>query len=53
AARLTGQLLGGCRVAVGDEGLCEVATAEGAELVVAAVTGAVGLRPIVAALESG
>lgn len=53
AARLAGQLPAGCRVAVGDEGLCEVATAEGAELVVAAVTGAVGLRPIVAALESG
>ncbi len=44
---------GDTRIVVGDEGLVEVATWDSANLVVAAVTGALGLRPIVAALEAG
>ncbi len=40
-------------VDVGDEGLVAVATMPEAEVVVAAVTGFLGLRPIVAALEAG
>jgi 1-deoxy-D-xylulose-5-phosphate reductoisomerase len=48
------ELLAGtpCRVAAGDEGLIEAATGE-AELVIAAIVGCAGLRPVMAAVEAG
>ena len=41
-----------CRVAAGDEGLIEAATGD-AELVIAAIVGCAGLRPVMAAVEKG
>ncbi len=41
------------RVVSGREGLCEIASAEEADVVVAAIVGAAGLRPTLAAVESG
>lgn len=48
------ELLAGtpCRVAAGGEGLIEAATGE-AELVIAAIVGCAGLRPVMAAVEAG
>jgi 1-deoxy-D-xylulose-5-phosphate reductoisomerase len=43
----------GTPIAVGEAGLVEVATCAEADLVVAAVTGFLGLRPILAALAAG
>ncbi|MEW6750595.1 MAG: 1-deoxy-D-xylulose-5-phosphate reductoisomerase [Candidatus Latescibacterota bacterium] len=45
--------LPGVRVRVGEEGLVELATVPGADLVVNGLVGAVGLRPTLAALEAG
>jgi 1-deoxy-D-xylulose-5-phosphate reductoisomerase len=53
AAELRALIGPGTPIVVGEEGLIEVATCDGADVVVAAVTGALGLRPIVAALEAG
>jgi 1-deoxy-D-xylulose-5-phosphate reductoisomerase len=41
------------RIAIGVEGLCEVATVDGAEIVIGAVVGALGLLPTYRALEMG
>ncbi|MDX1420714.1 MAG: 1-deoxy-D-xylulose-5-phosphate reductoisomerase [Rubricoccaceae bacterium] len=41
------------RVLCGREGLCEVAAHEAADVVVAAIVGAAGLRPTLAAVEAG
>jgi 1-deoxy-D-xylulose-5-phosphate reductoisomerase len=41
-----------CRAAAGDEGLIEAATVD-AELVIAAIVGCAGLRPVMAAVEAG
>jgi 1-deoxy-D-xylulose-5-phosphate reductoisomerase len=43
----------GCRVVHGAQGLLDVATHAGVDLVVSALVGAVGLRPTYAALEAG
>lgn len=40
-------------ILVGDEGLAAVATCAAADIVVTAVTGALGLKPILAALQAG
>ena len=42
----------GCRAAAGLEGLIEAATGE-AELVIAAIVGCAGLRPVMAAIDAG
>ncbi len=41
------------KIAIGVEGLCEVATVDGAEIVIGAVVGALGLLPTYRALEMG
>ncbi|HEX9004060.1 MAG TPA: 1-deoxy-D-xylulose-5-phosphate reductoisomerase, partial [Blastocatellia bacterium] len=41
------------KIAFGVEGLCEVATVDGAEIVIGAVVGALGLLPTYRALEMG
>jgi 1-deoxy-D-xylulose-5-phosphate reductoisomerase len=48
------QLLAGtsCRAAAGEDGLVEAASGE-AELVIAAIVGCAGLRPVMAAVEAG
>ncbi|MCC6729272.1 MAG: 1-deoxy-D-xylulose-5-phosphate reductoisomerase [Chthonomonadales bacterium] len=52
--RLTGMLaVRGARVLAGVEGMCELAAMEGADLVVMAVAGAIGIRPTHAALDAG
>ena len=43
----------GVQVLTGTEGLCEAATLPGVDIVVAAVVGAAGLRPVLAAVEQG
>ncbi|MGJ7548245.1 1-deoxy-D-xylulose-5-phosphate reductoisomerase [Pseudomonas alloputida] len=56
AARLRDGLLGaGCaaQVLVGEAGLCEVAAAPEVDAVMAAIVGAAGLRPTLAAVEAG
>jgi len=45
--------LPGTKVAVGGEGLVELAAMEGADVVVNGLVGAVGLKPTLAALETG
>ena len=52
AAALRARIGDGIPIAVGDEGLAAVAT-HPADLVVAALVGAVGLRPTLAAIEAG
>src|SRR5690606_7430089 len=53
-APLTEALAGtGVRVLCGQGGMCEVAALEGADVVLAAVVGAAGLRPTLAAVEAG
>jgi len=44
---------GGAELLAGEEGLCRLAAWPGAEIVVNAVVGAAGLRPTLAALETG
>ncbi|MDX5297930.1 MAG: 1-deoxy-D-xylulose-5-phosphate reductoisomerase [Gammaproteobacteria bacterium] len=55
AAALQARLAGVCatRVLSGETGLCEVARAEPVHTVVAAIVGAAGLRPTLAAVEAG
>ncbi|MQG96255.1 1-deoxy-D-xylulose-5-phosphate reductoisomerase [Pseudomonas sp. MN1F] len=56
AARLRDGLVGaGCtaQVLVGEAGLCEVAAAPEVDAVMAAIVGAAGLRPTLAAVEAG
>ena len=54
AASLEKELRGtDVRVACGEEGLCEAAALEGADVVVAAVVGVAGLAPVVAAIRAG
>ncbi len=56
AARLRDGLVGaGCaiQVLVGEAGLCEVAAAPDVDAVMAAIVGAAGLRPTLAAVEAG
>ncbi|MEL7361928.1 MAG: 1-deoxy-D-xylulose-5-phosphate reductoisomerase, partial [Bacteroidota bacterium] len=43
----------GIDVLTGDEGLCEAARMDGADLVLTAVVGSCGLRPTLAAIEAG
>lgn len=43
----------GIRILCGREGLCELAAADGADVVVAAIVGAAGLAPTLAAVEAG
>ncbi|MEL6772135.1 MAG: 1-deoxy-D-xylulose-5-phosphate reductoisomerase [Bacteroidota bacterium] len=43
----------GIDVLTGDEGLCEAARVDGADLVLTAVVGSCGLRPTLAAIEAG
>ena len=43
----------GIRVAAGTEGLCEAAALPAADVVLAAISGVAGLRPVLAALDSG
>jgi 1-deoxy-D-xylulose-5-phosphate reductoisomerase len=52
-AELAGMGAGGPRVVVGEAGLVEVATHAGADCVVSAAVGAVGLVPTLRAVESG
>jgi 1-deoxy-D-xylulose-5-phosphate reductoisomerase len=52
AARLRARVGDACRIEVGDEGLLAVAT-HPADVVVAALVGAMGLRPTLAAVEAG
>jgi 1-deoxy-D-xylulose-5-phosphate reductoisomerase len=52
-AELSGLLVGtGCRAAAGKEALVEAAAGD-ADLVIAAIVGCAGLRPVMAALEAG
>ena len=54
AERLASRLgAGGPRVVHGPQGLVEVATAEGSDMVVAGLVGAVGLEPVLAAVDAG
>jgi 1-deoxy-D-xylulose-5-phosphate reductoisomerase len=53
AERLRGLIGDGPRIVWGEAGLVEAAVFDQADLVVAAVTGALGLRPLAAALEAG
>ena len=51
---LAGRLGEDCpRIAVGVEGLCEAATLPGADMVLSALMGAVGLLPTLAAIDAG
>src|SRR5690606_29580413 len=43
----------GVRVLAGEAGVCEVASLDGVDVVVAAIVGAAGLRPTLAAVERG
>lgn len=45
--------LGSIRVLGGMEGVCEVAMAEGVQMVIAAIVGAAGILPVIRAIESG
>lgn len=42
-----------CQILVGEEGLCEVASAPGVDMVMAAIVGAAGLAPCWAAAQAG
>lgn len=53
AARASGAFPAGCRVLAGPEGLCELAAAAEAEIVLMAISGTAGLRPTLAALGAG
>ncbi|HYY78991.1 MAG TPA: 1-deoxy-D-xylulose-5-phosphate reductoisomerase [Actinomycetes bacterium] len=53
AAGLAAELPPGCRLGVGAEAVAELATAEGAEVVLNGVTGSVGLAPTLRALRAG
>jgi 1-deoxy-D-xylulose-5-phosphate reductoisomerase len=53
AAGLAAELPPGCRLAVGPEAVAELAAADGAEVVLNAITGSVGLAPTLRALRAG
>jgi 1-deoxy-D-xylulose-5-phosphate reductoisomerase len=53
AAALGAELPPGCRLAVGPEAVAELAAADGAEVVLNAITGSVGLAPTLRALQAG
>jgi 1-deoxy-D-xylulose-5-phosphate reductoisomerase len=53
AAGLAAELPPGCRLAVGPEAVAELAAADGADVVLNAVTGSVGLAPTLCALRAG
>ncbi|THF81340.1 1-deoxy-D-xylulose-5-phosphate reductoisomerase [Cohnella fermenti] len=53
AARLRGELPEGTRLLIGEEGLTEAAAGCGADYVVCALVGAVGLRSTLAAIDAG
>jgi 1-deoxy-D-xylulose-5-phosphate reductoisomerase len=53
AATLAAELLPGCRLVVGPEAVTELAAADGAEVVLNAITGSVGLAPTLRALQAG
>jgi 1-deoxy-D-xylulose-5-phosphate reductoisomerase len=53
ARELSARVGSGCRVLAGTDGLREVATWPGVDLVVSALVGAVGLRPTWAAIDAG
>jgi 1-deoxy-D-xylulose-5-phosphate reductoisomerase len=53
AATLAAELPAGCRLAVGPEAVAELAAADGAEVVLNAITGSVGLAPTLRALQAG
>ncbi|MDG2122196.1 MAG: 1-deoxy-D-xylulose-5-phosphate reductoisomerase [Verrucomicrobiales bacterium] len=53
AEELRGRLGGSVRVVGGEEGLCELATLEEADMVLIAIVGTAGLRPALAAIEAG
>jgi 1-deoxy-D-xylulose-5-phosphate reductoisomerase len=53
AAGLAAELPRGCRLAVGAEAVAELAAADGAEVVLNAITGSVGLAPTLRALRAG
>ncbi|MGE5381150.1 MAG: 1-deoxy-D-xylulose-5-phosphate reductoisomerase [Methylocystaceae bacterium] len=52
-AELKTELLPGMNAAVGREGICELAALPDADLVVSAISGAAGILPTIAALQSG
>jgi len=52
-AELRAQLPKGTRVHVGEEGLVELATLAGADVVLVAIVGTAGLHPALAAIEAG
>jgi 1-deoxy-D-xylulose-5-phosphate reductoisomerase len=53
AATLAADLPAGCRLVVGGEAVAELAAADGAEVVLNAITGSVGLAPTLRALQAG
>jgi 1-deoxy-D-xylulose-5-phosphate reductoisomerase len=53
AATLAAELPPGCRLVVGPEAVTELAAADGAEVVLNAITGSVGLAPTLRALQAG
>jgi 1-deoxy-D-xylulose-5-phosphate reductoisomerase len=53
AERLRGNVGEGCAVVAGVDGQIEVATIDGADMLVSALVGAIGLRPTYAALRGG
>jgi 1-deoxy-D-xylulose-5-phosphate reductoisomerase len=53
AATLAADLPPGCRLQVGAEAVAELAAADGAEVVLNAITGSVGLAPTLRALQAG
>jgi 1-deoxy-D-xylulose-5-phosphate reductoisomerase len=53
AAALAAELPPGCRLVAGPEAVAELAAADGAEVVLNAITGSVGLAPTLRALQAG
>lgn len=53
AAELQRRLPAGTRVLTGLDGLCELATLEGADMVLVSIIGTAGLKPTIQAIEAG
>lgn len=53
AAELQRRLPAGTRVLTGPDGLCELATMEGADMVLVSIIGTAGLKPTLQAIEAG
>lgn len=49
----TADVVPGCKIVSGMEGLLEVATIEQADIVVTAIVGMIGIRPTIAAIQAG